>query len=206
MPVPLLVLASFLAPARAAEPAFPSPAQVLQRACEGVCGEPAPPAAETDAPPQGIGLGTRVEATPEIIRDPARMAALSEQFFDAYATESGMGRVEYVLAKRKFQAVQQWNTPFLQSHFNSATLHLEKLEVDGQERVVMVSDTEYNGRKISFHRFRDGISSVSRVIVDGEEAKDDNGRPQRFVTKGKAEFDAFVKWFEGRLGPPAARN
>lgn len=190
-----LLLLLLCAPARAQAP-LPSVGQALEQARQGeVPVAPAPPRPD-------IG---RVELDAAALADAARLKDVTRAYFEAFLEKEGFNLVSRRIATTLFNRTQEWTIPFLQSHFERVAFSMEVRELDGARRRVMITEAEYNGKKVVILRYRDGLSSVGVVSVDGTLQTDEDGEPLRFLTKDRAAFEEFVEWFHGRLGEPEKR-
>jgi hypothetical protein len=155
--------------------------------------------------PAPFDYGATVTIDRKAIEEGEGFARTSRQMFDAYLAHERIGGIGAMIARRRFAKVAPWNLEFARAHADSLTLSFDKRNIAGKKRFAQRTDFNYNGRKVTVYRYRDGLQSASSIFIDGKESLGEDGEPRQFFTKDRASFDGFVKWFEGELGEPEPR-
>jgi hypothetical protein len=139
---------------------------------------------------------------PKELADAEHLDRVSREVFEAYIAREVHSWLRFI-PRRHFRRMQGWTLPFVRSHFRSLRLSFATEELAGRTRFVQKTETEYNGRRVEFLKFRDGIHASTAVRIDGELVREEGGASVRlWRSKDEAAFGRFVAWFEGRLGPP----
>ncbi|MFA5137943.1 MAG: hypothetical protein WC728_01830 [Elusimicrobiota bacterium] len=152
--------------------------------------------------PQGFDYDAVLTLGPRELADAEVLDRVSRDVFEAYIAREVHPWLRFI-PRRHFKRVQGWTLPFVHSHFRSLRLSFATEDLAGRTRFVQKTEADYNGHRVEFLKFRDGIHASTAIRIDGELVRGEGGASVRqWRSKDEAAFGRFVAWFEGLLGAP----